>query len=466
MKRISLKQFITAPLLLLFTGNIAFAKIVLPSVFSDNMVLQQNSEVTIWGWGNPGETLKIVAGWNSADTLKVKAGNNAKWTATLKTRPAGGPYSIIISGSSNIELKNVMLGEVWICSGQSNMEWSVNHLIQNGEEEAANANHPGIRIFHIPKIGAEFPQQTCNTTWTVCSPETMRSTSAVGYFFAREIHQKLNVPVGIIVAAWGGSPAEVWIEKSLIENNPELNKNRYTEKYEWWPDKPGALYNSMIAPVVPFGIAGAIWYQGESNCVNHPVYASLMKTLIENWRRDFNKEFPFYFVQIAPYEYGENGTSEFVREQQAKIEVLVPKTGMVVVSDLVDNIKDIHPRNKLAVGKRLANFALAETYKQEIGAYKSPAYESMQVAGNKIRLTFKNVLTGLRSTGKTPAQFLVAGPNQIFFPAVAKIDGKTILVSSKEIANPVAVRFCFDDISMPDVFSSEGLPLAPFRTDD
>jgi len=288
----------------------------------------------------------------------------------------------------------------------------------------------------------------------------------VGYFFAREIHQKLNVPVGIIVAAWGGTPAEVWIEKSLIENNPELNKNRYTEKYEWWPDEPGTLYNSMIAPVVPFGIAGAIWYQGESNCVNHTVYASLMKTLIQNWRHDFKKEFPFYFVQIAPYEYGENGTSEFLREQQAKTENMVPKTGMIVISDLVDNIKDIHPRNKLDVGKRLANIALAETYKQEIGAYKSPAYQSMQITGNKIRLTFKNVITGLRSTGKTPSQFLVAGPDQIFFLAGAKIEGKTIIVSSKKIANPVAVRFCFDDISMPDVFSSEGLPLAPFRTDN
>jgi sialate O-acetylesterase len=466
MKHSFYKQLLAAVLLVVFSANMASAKIVLPSVFSDNMVLQQNSEVAIWGWGDAGENLKIVADWNTTDTLKVKANNSGKWMATLKTVAAGGPYAVRIMGSNNVELKNVMLGEVWICSGQSNMEWSVNSTILNGEEEAAKANHPNIRIFHIQKIGAEYPQQTCNATWTVCSPETMRSSSAVGYFFARELQQKLNVPVGIIVSAWGGTPAEVWIEKSRIENNEELYKNRYTEKYDWWPGEPGILFNSMIAPVVPFGIAGAIWYQGESNCGNHKIYASLMKTLIENWRSDFKKEFPFYFVQIAPYNYGESGTSEYLREQQAKTEKMVANTGMVVVSDLVDNIKDIHPRNKLDVGKRLANFALAETYRQKIGAYKSPAYQSMQVTGNEIRLTVENVLTGLKSTGKVPSQFLVAGTDQKFVPASAKIDGKTILISSKEIANPVAVRFCFDDTSMPDVFSSEGLPLAPFRTDN
>jgi sialate O-acetylesterase len=465
MKSTCLKQLIAVFLLLFFFSNVTSGKIVLPSVFSDNMVLQQNSEAAIWGWAGAGENLKIVAGWNTADTVTAKAGNDAKWTATLKTVASGGPYSIQIFGSSNVELKNVMLGEVWICSGQSNMEWSVNSIINNGEEEAAKANHPNIRIFHIPKIGAGYPQQTCHANWSVCTPETMRSTSAVGYFFARELQQKLNVPVGIIVSAWGGSPAEVWIEKSRIENNEELYKNRYTEKYEWWPGDPGICYNSMIAPVVPFAIAGAIWYQGESNCINHKIYAPLMKMLIENWRSDFKKEFPFYFVQIAPFNYGESGTSEYVREQQAKTEKLVPNTGMVVVSDLVDNINDIHPRNKLDVGKRLAGFALAETYIQDVGAYKSPAFQSMQITGNEIRLCFENVLTGLKSRGKSPMQFLVAGADQKFVVASAKIDGKTILVSSKEITNPVAVRFCFDDTSIPDVFSSEGLPLAPFRTD-
>jgi len=358
-----------------------------------------------------------------------------------------------------------MLGEVWICSGQSNMEWSVNYGIANGEEEAAKANHPNIRIFQIPKIGADFPQQDCDATWALCTPETMRTTSAVGYFFGRELQQKLHIPIGIIVSAWGGTPAEVWIEKYRIENNPELDKAKYSETYDWWPCKPGQTYNSMIAPIVPYGIAGAIWYQGESNCSNHQIYAQLMKTLIESWRSDFKKEFPFYFVQIAPFNYGEKGTSEYVREQQELAWKTIPNTGMVVVSDLVDDVKNIHPKNKHNVGQRLAAFALTETYKQSIGAYKSPVYHAMQIEKDKVRLTFDHVLTGLKCTGKTPLKFKIAGEERIFLEASAKIEGNTIVVCSKQVKTPVAVRFCFDDTSMPDVFSNEGLPLAPFRTD-
>lgn len=459
-------KHILLSLLILFVFNATmYGKIILPNVFSDNMVLQQNAQVAVWGWSDPAETVKIVAGWNTKDTIKVKADNSSEWKATLKTAQAGGPYTIEILGNGGAELKNVMLGEVWICSGQSNMEMNVGWKIFNGEEEAAKANNPNIRIFNVQKIGAEYPQQDCHATWTVCSPETMRATSAVGYFFARELQQKLNVPVGIIVSAWGGTPAEVWIEKSHIENNPELNKNKYSEHFDWWPGAAGTLYNSMIYPVAPYGIAGAIWYQGESNCGNYPIYSELMKTLIENWRTDFKKDFPFYFVQIAPYNYGDKGTSQYLREQQDIAARTISNTGMVVISDLVDNIKDIHPKDKLDVGKRLANYALAQTYKQDIGAYKSPMYESMNVEKGKAIVMFSNVLTGLKCTNKVPQEFLIAGEDQKFVPAKAKIEGSAVILSSKEVKNPVAVRFCFDNTTMPDVFSNEGLPLAPFRTD-
>ena len=460
-----MKQLIFTLAILFAFSTSMFGKIILPSVFSDNMVLQQNSKVAIWGWSDPGETLKIVTSWNAKDTIKVKADNSSEWKTNIQTIGAGGPYSIQILGNSKVELKNVMLGEVWICSGQSNMEMSVNWKLINGEEEAAQATNPNIRIFHVQKIGAEYPQQTCNATWTSCTPETMRATSAVGYFFARELQQKLHVPVGIIVSAWGGTPAEVWIEKSRIENNPVLNKAKYSDHYDGWPGAPGILYNSMIAPLVPYGIAGAIWYQGESNCGNYQIYSGLMQTLIENWRTAFKKDFPFYLVQIAPFNYGDKGTSEYIREQQEIVTKTVPNTGMVVISDLVDDIKDIHPKNKLDVGKRLANYALAETYKQNIGAYKNPAFQSMQVEKDKVQLTFSNVLTGLKSTGKSPAKFLIAANDKNFVQATARIEGNTIVISSKLVKNPVAVRFCFDDTSMPDVFSAEGLPLAPFRTD-
>jgi sialate O-acetylesterase len=458
-------KFFSFALLFLFP-ILMFGKIVLPSVFSDNMVLQQNSQVAIWGWSEPGETVKIIPSWNVNDTIKVKANNSSGWSTSIKTIGAGGPYSIQILGSSKIQLSNVMLGEVWLCSGQSNMEMSVNWKLINGEEDAAKANNSNIRIFHIQKIGAEVPQQNCNATWTVCSPETMRATSAVGYYFGLELQQKLNVPIGLIVSAWGGTPVEVWIEKSRIEKNELLNKSKMTEKYDWWPNNPGTTYNSMIAPIVPYGIAGAIWYQGESNRNNSQVYALMKKTLIENWRADFKKDFPFYFVQIAPYAYGIDGKSEVVREQQELVTKTVPKTGMVVVSDLVDNVKDIHPKNKFDVGKRLAGYALTETYQQNIGEYKSPFYESMKIEKDKIRVSFSNASTGLKCTGKTPVKFMIAGEDKKFVEATAKIEGSTVVVSSKLVKTPVAVRFCFDDTSMPDVFSMAGLPMAPFRTDN
>jgi sialate O-acetylesterase len=293
----------------------------------------------------------------------------------------------------------------------------------------------------------------------------MRATSATGYFFARELQQKLNVPVGIIVSAWGGTPAEVWIEKSRIENNPVLNKDKYADHFDWWPGDAGALYNSMIAPILPYGIAGAIWYQGESNCGNYPIYSLLMKTLIESWRADFKKDFPFYFVQIAPYTYGPNGKAEYLREQQEQASKTIPKTGMVVISDLVDNIKDIHPKNKFDVGKRLAAYALAETYKQNMGEYKSPEYESMKIEKGKVRISFSHAADGIKCTGISPAKFMIAGEDQKFVPGIAKIEGHEVIVSSKLVKAPVAVRFCFDDSTTPDIFSNYGLPVAPFRTD-
>jgi len=446
------------------TFNVS-GKISLPSVFADHMVLQQNSEVAIWGWSEPGETVRIVTSWNLNDTIVAKANNFSAWKTSLQTTSAGGPYSIEILGSSNIQLSKVMMGEVWVCSGQSNMEWSANMGITNAEEEIAMASYPNIRIFQVPKIGAEYPQQDCKASWEACTPETMSASSAVGYFFGRELHEKLDVPIGLIVAAWGGTPAEVWIEKSRIENNPEYTDFMYGQLTDWWPSTPGASYNGMIAPIAPYGIAGTIWYQGESNSATYQVYASLKKALIENWRTDFERDFPFYFVQIAPWEYGIDGKSAYLREQQEMVAKSVPNTGMVVISDLVDDIKDIHPKNKLDVGKRLAAYALSETYALDEGPYKSPSFQSASIEKNKMRLSFNDVPGDLKCIGKNPAKFLVAGEDRVFVTAKARIEGKSIMVSSKQVKNPVAVRYCFDNTSLPDVFSSEGLPLAPFRTD-
>jgi sialate O-acetylesterase len=439
-------------------------QIKLPAVIGDDMVLQQNSEVAIWGWGDPGSTVRVNGSW-STDTAKTMVSNQSAWQVKLHTPSAGGPYKVSIKGTDEITLKNVMIGEVWICSGQSNMEWSADSRINNGDEEIKNANYPNIRLFHVKKMGSENPQNNCFAKWEACTPETMHSFSAIGYFFSRDLHQNLNIPIGIIEVAWGGTPAEVWIRKDLVESDPLMKScaDRLIT-YDWWPAKPGVVYNAMISPLLPYRIAGAIWYQGEGNAESSESYHKLLTTLIQNWRHDFGTDFPFYFVQIAPFTYGSEAKAPIIREMEMQT-LEVPKTGMVVVSDLVDNVKDIHPRNKQDVGKRLANLALTETYGIKGIVSKNPLYKSMSVDKGKAIISFENVTNGLKATGKEITCFEIAGDDQLFKPAKVKIDGNTVVVSSKEVKKPVAVRFSFTNDGIGNLFSTEGLPVAPFRTD-
>jgi sialate O-acetylesterase len=463
MKKVQVTIFI---LCICLFHNILSGQIKLPSVIGDNMVLQQNSEAAIWGWGEPGSEIKVTGSWNN-DTVKTKISNHSFWSVKLKTPSAGGPFTVNIKSGDELTLKNVMIGEVWICSGQSNMEWSASHNLMNAEEEIKNASYRDIRLLHVKKVASETPQENCFGEWEECSPESMKTFSSVGYFFSRQLHQNLNIPIGIIEVAWGGTPAEVWVKPDLIEADPLLKTGAAKLlTYDWWPNKPGVAYNAMINPLIPFGIAGAIWYQGEGNTINHEVYRKLMGTLITNWRRDFGKEFPFYFVQIAPFAYAPGTKSAMIREAQMQTMSEIPATGMVVVSDLVDNIKDIHPANKQDVGKRLANWALSETYGLKGIAYKHPVYESMKVEKSKVRISFKNVPAGLIMKGDALLHFEIAGTDRVFVPATAKIDGNTVVVSAKEIKTPAAVRFSFSNDAMGNLFSSEGLPVAPFRTDN
>jgi len=441
------------------------AQIMLPALFADNMVLQQNSEATIWGWGDPASKIRVTGSWGK-DTASATVSNQSTWKLKLKTPSAGGPYTLTVIGNNRVVLKNVMIGEVWICSGQSNMEWSADSRINNAEEEIARANHPDIRFFHVKKAGSERPQENCFARWEVCSPQTMHSFSAIGYFFGRHLNQNLHVPVGIINVSWGGTPAEVWVKKELVESDPFLKEYAGKLKdYDWWPSKPGVVYNAMIAPLIPFRIAGAIWYQGESNAGTSESYRELFKTLIQNWRHDFENDFPFYYVQIAPFAYGNESRAAWIREAQMQ-SMDIPKTGMVVVSDLVDNIKDIHPRNKQDVGKRLANWALGETYGMKDLVYRNPVYESMKIEKKGIRIMFANATKGLQLKGTEPAGLEIAGDDKVFYPAKIKIEGSTILVWAKEVKAPVAVRFSFSNDAIGNLFSQEGLPVAPFRTDN
>jgi sialate O-acetylesterase len=457
---------VTLLILFVFAYSFASAQLRLPAVISDHMVLQQNSEVQLWGWDGPNQKIAIVGSWESRDTFKTVTANTARWNTTIKTPIAGGPYSITIMGSQKLVLNDVMMGEIWICSGQSNMEWSANLGSADATADMPKANFPNIRLFQVNKSAASTPQEHGEGQWKACTPETMRSFSSVGYFFGKKLQADLKVPIGLINVSWGGTAAEVWTPKEQVVNDPDLGSAALTlGKNEWWPNGAGEVYNSMIRPLVPYSIAGAIWYQGESNSGAPASYSKLMKTMIESWRADFKKDFPFYYVQIAPYNYGKTYEGALVREQQSFM-ISIPNTGMVVISDAVDNIKDIHPKMKKPVGDRLANYALAETYKKPILGYQSPVYKSMVVEKNKVRVSFHYGSIGLISQGGDPAGFMIAGEDRKFYPAIAKVEGETVVVFAKEVKLPVAVRFCFDNTSIPNLFNKEGLPVSIFRTDN
>lgn len=442
-----------------------FANVRLPAVIGSHMVLQQKTEVTIWGWCDAAEKIKLKTSWDTT-TYTTVGSSSAKWSMRVKTPTAGGPYQITIDGNNKTVLEDVLIGEVWICSGQSNMEMSVTWGLPY-QDEVTNATDKNIRFFYIPRTTADYPQDDVKSEWVVCNPEDMKRFSAAGYFFGKTLRQNLNVPVGLINASWGGTPAEVWTPIEEINNNSLLKSA--AEKLspsDWWPVTPASTYNGMICPVTKYTIAGAIWYQGEANVKTASTYTQLLSTMITAWRKAWQKDFPFYYVQIAPFAgYGDNSSSAFLREAQTKV-LATPNTGMVVVTDLVDNINDIHPKMKKEVGVRLANYALAQTYGKQGIVYKSPSYKSMKVEKDKIRIYFDNADNGLMSKDKTIHEVFIAGEDQNFVPANAKIDRNTIVAWTDKVKKPVAVRFAFRNASLPNLFSKEGLPVDPFRTDE
>ncbi|MDT0553060.1 sialate O-acetylesterase [Urechidicola vernalis] len=460
--------FKTCILLFIFAFNFkSYAEIYLPSIISDNMVLQQNSEATIWGWTTVvSENITVIGSWNNEEVM-VEA-HQGKWSLNLPTEVAGGPYTLTIKGHETITIYNVLLGEVWLCSGQSNMQWTPNMGLQNAEEEIKNANHEQIRFFTIPTVKAESAQDNSYGNWDTCTPETMQNFSSVAYFFGRELKTELNVPVGLINSSWGGTNVETWIPKEILKTQKKEISEAYNNigEFAWWPRNPGLTYNSMIHPITNYDIAGAIWYQGESNRDNAFSYFETFPLMIETWRAKWNKDFPFYFVQIAPFNYNShnNLATAVVQEAQLFTMQTVPKTGMVVTND-IGNLKNIHPLKKQEVGQRLALWALAKTYGVKDVTVSGPVYKSMQIEKNKIRLSFDFAENGLIQKGAELTEFLIAGADQKFHKATATIKGNKIEVFSKKVKKPVAVRFAYSAIALPNLFNKEGLPASGFRTD-
>ena len=454
-------------LVTLFLCHSVFAKLWLPSVFSDHMVLQQESDITVWGWTTAtDEEITVHSTWND-QKVTVKA-YQGKWSVSLKTAKWGGPYELTISGHEEIVLKDILIGEVWVCSGQSNMEWTPEMGLLNAQQEIDNADHPNIRFFTIPKHIATTPQDDTPGEWAVCSSKTMKNFSSVAYFFGRKLNTDLSIPIGLINTSWGGTPVETWLEKELLEEDTELKKA--AEKLEpvaWWPTEPGLTYNSMIHPILNFNIAGCIWYQGESNRQNVPSYYRSFPLLIDSWRKVWGKELPFYFVQIAPYNYGapEAVDAAFVRDAQLHTLKTVANTGMAVTND-IGNLENIHPINKQEVGRRLALWALAKTYDKKETVYSGPIYKSMELQKNKINVHFDHANGGLEKKGRLLTEFTIAGEDRVFYPAKAVIKGDMVTVSAKKVKEPVAVRFAFSNAALPNLFNAEGLPASAFRTDD
>jgi len=464
------KNFIIYSFVIIITVGIVkkesiFAQVRLPSVISDHMVLQQKSNIKLWGWASPAEKIYLTPSWSNV-TDSVIADNNARWQINVNTPPAGGPYSIIIKAINTIILNDVMIGEVWLCSGQSNMDWSYNYGIKEIAQEFGTCKNNSIRFYTVSKTTSPYPQDNCHGEWVICDSNTLKSFSAVGYYFGREINKELKVPVGLINASWPGTAAEVWTPADTILNDMVLKKaSEKLIEYQRWPVKAGYAYNAMIAPLSSFSIAGVIWYQGESNVMQAASYTRLFNAMISSWRKAWNKNFPFYYVQIAPYKYKYKNTAALLREAQSK-SALMPGVGMVVITDLVDNLKDIHPQNKKDVGIRLAKWALSENYKLNGLTYKSPVFKDFVIIENKMIITFNFIGKGIECRGNKVNELYISGKNGVFYPADSKIENNKLVVWNDNVKNPVAVRYAFGNTACGNLFNVEGLPVAPFRTDN
>ncbi|MFD1631740.1 sialate O-acetylesterase [Pseudopedobacter beijingensis] len=456
-------------LLILLSGSHLFSQIYLPSFFSDNAVLQRNTEVNIWGWVNKGRQVTVTTSW-SDEVVKVNANSHSRFDIKLKTPDAGGPYEMTItSGKFKKVVKNILIGEVWLCSGQSNMRRSTDDRLKEMLDEQPIATNSKIRLLEVSHVASFIPQDDIFASWTECNPETVKGFSAIAYFIAKQLNIELNVPIGVIDASWGGTSAEVWTPAEIINADEELLANANFQKPNpTKPHEPGTLWNTMIKPFSGYNIAGVFWYQGESNVATYNGYGKLFSEMIKSWRNAWNYEFPFYYVQIAPFDYRskpEEQKGALLREQQTKV-LSLPRTGMVVITDLVPNVKDIHPTRKKEVAERLAGLALSEVYRKKGYDYKSPVYKSHQVKDNKIIIEFDYIKGPLNVKGEQITDLLIADESREFVAGDFKIIGNKLIVFNKSIKNPVAVRFGFTDISMPNLFNNKGLPVSPFRTDN
>jgi sialate O-acetylesterase len=454
--------------LFIFQITISKAQTKVSPLFSDDMVLQQNSNVAIWGEDKPNTKITVKASWNTENSVQTDA--NGKWKVFVKTTTAGGPYTLEIKGSETLNFKDVLLGEVWLASGQSNMEMPMKGFrgqpIEGSNELILKGENPNLRLITIKKSIKTEPTTDFEGTWKKATPETVKNFSAVAYMFAKKIQENTNVPVGIICSSFGGTRVEAWMdEQVLAEKNKELNAVDKQKEKDLNKNTASVLYNGMIHPIIPYGIKGAIWYQGESNRGNAEHYASLFSTMIDSWRKEWNLgDFPFYFTQIAPFEYKNKAESAYLREAQLQTMLTTKNTGMAVTLDIGEEFY-IHPRKKAEVAERLALWALANTYNFKGINFSGPVYKSMKVEKDIVFLDFDYAKNGVANYGKELVNFTIAGEDKIFYPAKATITKGVLTVSSENVPNPVAVRYGWENFLVGNLYNTAGLPASSFRTD-
>ncbi|MFA6470450.1 MAG: sialate O-acetylesterase [Candidatus Latescibacterota bacterium] len=489
-------------------NSILSADVLLPSFLWHHMVIQRNADYPVWGWASPGE--KITVDFHG-QKLSAVTGADSLWKVSLKPMQAGGPFTMTVKGKNTVTLYNILIGDVWVCSGQSNMQWPVKYSA-NPEVEIAAGNHPKIRLFMVKKAGAADPQKDCSGQWQECTPHTVGEVTGVGYYFVRELEKNLDIPIGLVQSAWGGTDISPWMSRAAITANPDTKylldgwekviddkpkemllhyeavsgwfeycfvQMSRRESYDPFPANPkgftkgfGAptwLFNAMIAPLTRFPVTGALWYQGESDSGRGYMYRTLLKTLIKDWRAQWKAEnLPFIVVQLANVgqpdkEPVDNGWAETREAELMALEL--PKTGLAVTLDL-GIAEDVHYKNKQDAGRRSALSALHVAYGKDI-PYTGPIYKSMTAEGGKIRLTFDHVGGGLTARNNEPLKgFAIAGADKKFVWANAKIEGNEITVSSDKVAEPVAARYAWSSNPVCNLYNKEGLPASTFRTDD
>ena len=457
---------------------IASATVKPASIFTDHMVLQQQSNVAIWGWAKPSAKVKISTSWNK-ENYTVIADQNGKWKVKVVTPSPGGPYEIELSDGEKLILKDILIGEVWFCGGQSNMEMPMKGFksqpIMGSNEKILKSANNNIRLYTVPRSSTTERQDNSKPSqWKPAAPETVSNFSATAYYFGSLLSEMLNVPIGIINDSYGGSSIEAWMSPEDLKAFSEVKIPAKGDTIKEVSRTPTTLYNGMLYPVIGYGIKGAIWYQGESNYERPDRYEELFPAMVSSWRKNWdNGEFPFYYAQIAPYNYaqlppyhiGGKFNSAFLRDAQRKSLSKIANSGMAVLMDIGEE-KSIHPAGKKQGGERLAYLALAQTYGIKGFGASSPDYESATFDKNKAVIKFQNVPNGLTSFGKELDLFEVAGADKKFYPAKAAITGSSITVSAEQVKTPVAVRYGFKDFVIGDLFGNDGLPVSSFRTDD